>query len=79
MKSISQVNLHLSVRYGRYLILALDHERPEDSDYVSIYPMIETENGYALTNELHQDPMFQILYFAFIDGLGVEDRFRTIN
>ncbi len=79
MASVTKTRLHITLRYGGYLLFVVEHERGEAQGFVAVYPMLESEPGLGLTNALSQDSMFQILYFTFLDGLGVEEKFRTIN
>ncbi len=78
--TVTQSRLYTKVRYGRYLLAAVEHLRAGGAEpLVTMYPLVVTGDGYALSNGPHQDPMFQILYFTFLDGVGLGDKLKTVN
>ncbi len=78
--TVTQSRLYTRLRYGRYLLAAVEHQRGGGAaPLVVLYPLVVSDGGYALSDALHQDPMFQLLYFTFQDGVGLGDRFKTVN
>lgn len=78
-KSAVQTGLHTKLFYGPYRLLAVRHDFEDGSDLVSVYPVIEVEGAYYLTDDLAEDGLFQLIYFMFHDGIGLDPAFQTIN
>ena len=78
-QSAVQTRLHTKLFYGRYRLLAVQHKFEDGSDLVSVYPVIEMEETYFLTDDLSEDGLFQLIYFMFHDGIGLDPAFQTIN
>lgn len=78
-KSALQTRLHTKLFYGPYRLLAVQHELEDGTDLVSVYPVIEVEGAYFLTDDLAEDGLFQLIYFMFHDGIGLDPAFQTIN
>ncbi len=71
-QQVVESRLYTKARYGRFLLAAVRHERPETEALVTIYPLVATDEGWALSNALQSDPIFQLLFFLFHEGRGFD-------
>ncbi len=71
-EQVTESRLYTTVRYGRYVLAAVRHERADAAAVVAIYPLVESEGGWALTNALQADPLFQLLFIMFHEGRGFD-------
>jgi hypothetical protein len=78
-REFRESRLYSKLFYGSYVLMAVRHEFEDGSDLVSIYPLVESGESYALSNGLMEDAVFQILYFTFQDGVGLDPAFQTIS
>ena len=46
------------IDYGNYMIFIIRHWRGSNGDFFKDYPVRKTADGYALTNELQDDPVY---------------------
>jgi len=72
LEQVTESRIYTTVRYGRSVLAAVRHERADAAAVVAIYPLVESEGGWFLTNALQADPLFQLLFTMFHEGRGFD-------
>lgn len=76
---VDSTRLFVALRYGSLRLLVVRHQRPEAEGLIAVYPLVRSGDGWALSNALQVDPMFQILYLTFLDGSGIDQPLATVD
>ncbi len=76
---VSQSRLYSKLRYGRYLLVAVRHERPGAESLTAIYPLVDGGEGWALSNGLQDDPILQLIFLTLYEGLGFDRPFEAVH
>ena len=59
------------VHWGGITLMCVRHELDDGQVIVSTYPLVGSDGAHALTQDLSEDTMYQLLYLAFREAYGL--------
>lgn len=73
-KTITASAFLAKVIYGHYEIFVVQHEIGGEGSKIRVYPTINNNGRYFLTNLLKSDPVYQYISYAYAKSLPVKKR-----